>query len=252
MLPKQRKQEIVDLVNDRNGCSVDELADEIGVSEATIRRDLRDLDEQNLIERTHGGATPVVSHGRPYEKRKVYHIEEKRAIADRAVEELHEKQVVAFDSGSTLIELAKRVPTDLSMTSITRMPSIAYELAERGHEAYLTGGTYQKDGHSCVGPWADERIQQMNADLLFLGTDGIDEDGLTAQDIQQAQSKRALIDNAKRVVLVADHSKFGDTHAFEVASHAALDLLVTDDDVPPPIRDALDAADVDVVANTFA
>jgi DeoR family transcriptional regulator, fructose operon transcriptional repressor len=252
MLPKQRQQRIIDLVNDRNGCSVDELADEIGVSEATIRRDLRDLEEQNLVERTHGGATPVVSHGKPYEKRKVYNIDQKRAIAERAIEEIHEKQVVSFDSGSTLIELAKRVPTEPSITPITRMPSIAYELSECGHEVYLTGGTYQKESHSCVGPWADERIQQMNADLLFLGTDGIDETGLTVQDIQQAQIKRTLIANAKRIVLVADHSKFGDKHAFQSASHSSIDLLITDEGIPQPIRDELASAGVEIVDNTYS
>lgn len=252
MLPKQRQQGIVDLINDRNGCSVDELADEIGVSEATIRRDLRDLEEQSLVERTHGGATPVVSHGKPYEKRKVYNIDQKRAIAERATEEIHEEQVVSFDSGSTLIELAKRVPTELSITPITRMPSIAYELSERGHEVYLTGGTYQKESHSCVGPWADERIQQMNADLLFLGTDGIDETGLTVQDIQQAQIKRTLIANAKRIVLVADHSKFGDKHAFQSASHSSIDLLITDEEIPQSIRDELTSAGVEIVDDTYS
>lgn len=249
MLPKQRQQTIVDLVNDWNGCSVDELADEIGVSAATIRRDLRDLEERSLIERTHGGATPVVSHGKPYEKRKVYNIDQKRAIAEQAIEEIHEKQVVSFDSGSTLIEVAKRVPSELSITPVTRMPAIASELSERGHEVSLTGGTYQTESHSCVGPWAEERIRQLNADLLFLGTDGIDEEGVTARDVQQAQSKRTLIANAKRVVLVADHSKFGDKHAFQFASHSAIDSLITDAEVSQPIRDELAAAGVEIVDN---
>ncbi|ELZ31314.1 DeoR-type DNA-binding transcriptional regulator [Halogeometricum pallidum JCM 14848] len=251
MLPKRRRQKILDLINDRNGCSVDELADELGVSGATIRRDLGDLEERSLVERTHGGATPPVSHGKPYETRKVYNVDQKRSIAERAVEEVREKQVVSFDSGSTLIEIAKRVPVEASMTPITRMPSVAHELAEVGHEVYLTGGTYRTESHSCVGPWADERVQQMNADLLFLGTDGVDEAGLTARAMEQSQTKRALIDNAERVVLVADHSKFGDSHAFQFASHSSVDLLVTDGAVPSAVRDGLDSAGVEIVEHTY-
>ena len=78
MLPKKRKQQIVDLVEDWNGCSVDELADKIEVSSATIRRDLKELEEQKLIERTHGGATPAISHGKPYQRRQVQFIDQKR------------------------------------------------------------------------------------------------------------------------------------------------------------------------------
>lgn len=252
MRPKHRKQKVVGLINDRNGCSVAELADEIGVSDATIRRDLRDLEEQNLVERTYGGASPVVSHGKPYEQRKVYNVEQKRAIAERAVEEIHGKQVVFFDGGTTLRELAKRVPEKRSITPITRMPSVAYELAELGHEAHTTGGTYREESHSYVGPWADERVRQMNVDLLFLGTDGIDEEGLTARAVQQARIKRTLIDNAKRVVLVADHSKFDDSHAFQFAAHSSVDLLVTDGETPPAVRDELTAAGVAIAENTHS
>ncbi|ADJ16527.1 HTH-type transcriptional regulator GlpR [Halalkalicoccus jeotgali] len=252
MLPKQRKQRIADLVEDRGGCSVDELAEKIGVSSATIRRDLSDLEERKLIERTHGGATPVISHAKPYEKRKVYHVDQKRSIAERAVEEIREDQVVAFDSGSTLLELAKRVPKSLPITPMTRMPSVAYELAERDHEVYLTGGTYQKEGHSCVGPWADEHVKQMNADLLFLGTDGIDEEGMTAQDIQQAQVKRTMIDNARRVVLTVDHSKFDKRHAFQFGSYSSIDVLITDSTVPKAVREGAMSTGVHIIEDTYS
>jgi len=252
MLPKKRKQQIVDLVEDRNGCSVDELADEIEVSSATIRRDLQDLEERKLIERTHGGATPVISHGKPYEKRKVQYIDQKRSIAERAVEEIREGQVIFFDSGSTLVELAKRVPESLSITAVTRMPAVTYKLAERDHEVALTGGTYQKEGHSCVGPWADNRVKQINADLLFLGTDGIDENGVTARDIQQSQIKRTLIDNARRVVLLADHSKFDKQHAYQFGLHSSIDVLITDSTVPESVREGISSAGVQIIENTYS
>lgn len=252
MLPKERKQKIVNLINDWSGCSVDELAEEIGVSETTIRRDLQDLEEQKLIERTHGGAMPPINRGEPYENRKIHNFEQKAAIGEQAVDEIHQEQIVIFDSGSTPIEVAKRVSSDLSFVPVTPMPSIAHELAEKDFEVHLIGGTYRKENRSSVGPWAEKYIQQMNVDLLVLGTDGIDEKGLTARNIQQYRLKELMIENAKRVVLVADHSKFNDSHAFRFADHAAIDLFITDGSIPEPIREAFKSSEVDLIENVYS
>jgi DeoR family fructose operon transcriptional repressor len=252
MLPKERKQQIVNLVNDRSGCSVDELADEIGVSETTIRRDLQDLTSQNLIERTHGGAVPTVNRGKPYDNRKIYHLDQKAAIGERAVDEIHQEQIVIFDSGSTPIEVAKRVPSDRSFVPVTPMPSIARELAEKEFEVHLTGGIYRSGNHSTVGPWTEKYVQQLTVDLVILGTDGIDETGLTARNVQQSRLKELMIENAERVVLVADHSKFNDSHAFWFADHDAIDLFITDDSIPDPIREAFGSAGVELVANVYS
>lgn len=129
------------------------------------------------------------------------------------------------------------------------MPSIAHELAELGHEVYLTGGTYQRKIHLHTRLFIDKRVRQMNADRLLLGTDGVDEEGLTARAIHQARIKRTLIRNAKRVVPVADHSKFDDSYAFQFASHSSVDMLITGA-VPSAIRPEFSSADVDVVETT--
>lgn len=249
MLPEERKKKIVNLVNNRDGCSVEELAEELQFSETTIRRDLKHLDEQKLIERTHGGAVPLVNHGRPYENRKIHNREQKAAIGEFAVDEIHEGQIVLLDCGSTIHEVAKRVPPDLSFVSVTPMPVIARELAEHGHEVHLIGGIYREENHTTTGPWAEQYVQQMNFDLALLGTDGIDTDGLSARNVHQSRMKELMIENAERVVLVSDHSKFGDSHAFHFADHGAVDRFVTDERIPDQIRESFNSAGVELVEN---
>lgn len=251
MLRKERHQKIINLVNDRNGCTVDELVAELGVSDTTIRRDLRELADQNLVERTHGGAMPIVDRGKPYESRKTYNREQKAAIGERAVDEIFHDQIVLFDSGSTALEVAKQVPDELSFDPITPMPAIAHELGERGLDPSLTGGTYRMGTNSCVGPWAEKYINQMNIDLFILCTDGVDEEGLTVRNIQQSYLKELMIDRSERVVLVADHSKFESSHAYTFTDYTTVDVFITDDSVPSHIRAELTAANVEVVENTY-
>jgi|AntDeeMinimDraft_5_1070356.scaffolds.fasta_scaffold01355_7 DeoR/GlpR family transcriptional regulator of sugar metabolism len=250
MLPLERRQEIVNLVNDSQGCSVEELASEFGVSETTIRRDLQELSEQNLIERTRGGAMPTVSRGKDYDNRKIHNLEAKAAIGAQAVDEIHQEEIVIFDCGTTTFEIAKQVSTDQSFVPMTPMPLIGRELAQKGFETHVTGGLYRPENYTAVGPWAEKFIQQTNADLFFLGTDGIDTDGLTARNVHQHRLKELMIENAKRTVLVSDHTKFGDNHTFRFAGLDAVDLFITDREIPVDIREAFRSAGVDLVENT--
>jgi DeoR family fructose operon transcriptional repressor len=252
MLPEKRKQLIINLVNDQRGCSVEELASKIDVSESTIRRDLQELEEQNIIQRTHGGAVPIVNRGRPYDNRRVHNLDQKVAIGKRAAEEIHKDQVVIFDGGTTTLEVAKQIPTPDSLVTVTPMPQIAHELADKGLEAHLTGGIYQQEDQSSIGPWTQECIQQMDADLVILGADGIDENGLSIRDIHQYRVKSMMVENAKRVVLVADHSKFNDNHPFRLADHAVVDLFITDGAIPDTIEEAIEAAEVTIAKNVYS
>lgn len=251
MLPSERRREIVNMVNNRRGCSVKELAAELSVSETTIRRDLQELSTQNLIERTRGGAMPTVNYGQDYDNRKIQNREAKAAVGDRAAEEIHKKEIVLFDCGTTTFEIATHVPNDLSFIPMTPMPMIARELAQKGLKTHLIGGLYRHENQTSVGPWAEKFIQQTNFDLLFLGTDGIDEDGLTARNIHQHRLKELMLENAKRVVLVSDHTKFGNNHTFQFADPAAIDLFITDRDIPENIRDAFRSDGVDIVENIY-
>jgi len=249
MIPEERRTEIVNIVNDRHGCSVAELAATLDFSEATIRRDLAELEEQGLLERTHGGATPVVDQRKPYEQRMVEQLEQKETIAGRAAKEIHKDQIVFFDSGSTTLQIAEEISKDHEIVAVTNGVMNAFELARKNVRVHLAGGTFWTETNAVVGPWTQERIQEMNFDLLFLGTEGVDTDGLTTQNVQQRGVKERMIANSRRVVLVADSSKFGEEHFVRFADPGDIDMLITGGELSEEIYEAYEAAGVELVAN---
>lgn len=247
MLPEQRKRRIVALVTEHNGRSVAELAEELGVSKATVRRDLEQLEHQSLIERSHGGAVPVTTVGReqPYGQREVQRLDAKVAIAERAVEEIQEGRVVFFDSGTTTLEVAKRIPG--SIVAVTNSPVIALELDRTDCEVKLTGGTLRHRSRALVGPSAEAFMRRMNFDLLFLGTNAIDAEGLMTPDEDEARMKSLMVERTQHVVAVADASKFGERSFVNFAALDEIDRLITDGEPPADVHDAFENAGVSVV-----
>lgn len=247
MLPEERKRRVVELVTARDGCRVEELSAELDVSETTIRRDLDELDEQNRIERTHGGAMPVVNRITEYQNRSVRNQDAKQAIAERAVGGIHEGQMVAFDSGSTTLEVSRHVPEDLSFTAVTVHPIIAYELGETAAEVRLTGGRFEMEQQRLTGRLAERAIERLNFDLAFVGLEGIDETGLTTAYHDAARIKELLVASSKRVVAVADRTKFDSHSLVRFCDLSAVDSVVTDADVPQDLRARLDELDVTLI-----
>lgn len=248
MLPKQRKREIVDVVSEENGQTVTELADELGVSEATIRRDLQDLESDGLIERSHGGAIPIssVAEERTYSQKQVQNLEAKRAIGERAAEEIREGQVVFFDSGTTTIEVAKAGP-DAEFIAATNSPLIAMELGERG-DVKLTGGTLRKQTWALVGPTGEQFLERTNFDTVFLGTNAIHPDaGLTTPNEDEARMKSLMVEKSQRVVLISDGSKLGRRSFVHFADLEAIDVFVTDVTLIDEQREPFEAAGINVV-----
>jgi DeoR/GlpR family transcriptional regulator of sugar metabolism len=250
MLPAERKRRIVELVAESDGRSVEDLSENLGYSKATIRRDLRELEDRGLIERSHGGAVPVTSVGREqtYGQKEVQNLEGKRAIADRAIEELSEGQVAFFDAGTTTMEVARKVPKDGTILGVTNSPRLAIELNEEENEVKLTGGTLRRRTKALVGPTAEAFMQRTNFDVLFLGTNGLDIDsGLTTPNEDEARMKELMVEKSAKVVLVADASKLGRRSFVKFASLEDIDLLITDDELDPATREEIANAGVDVV-----
>jgi len=247
MLPAERKRTIVQLVTEQDGCSVATLADELDFSKATIRRDLQDLESEGRIERSHGGAVPTSSVGRErsYGQREVDRLAAKQSIGQRASEEIRDGQVVCFDAGTTTMEVARAGP-DSGYVAVTDMPELALELAETDVEVKLTGGSMRSRTRALVGPSAEAFLDRTNFDLLFLGINGVAADtGLSTPNEEEAEIKRLMVENASRVVLVTDSSKFGERSFVSVADPADVDLLVTDATLPSDLAEAF--ADTDVV-----
>ncbi|MFC7155802.1 HTH-type transcriptional regulator GlpR [Halomarina halobia] len=253
MLPAERKRKIVELVSDAGGRSVEALADDLGYSRATIRRDLRELEDETLIERSHGGAVPITAVGREqtYGQREVQNLDAKRAIAARAVEELAQGQVVFFDSGTTTMEVARRVPKDGSLLAVTNSIQLASELGGEYNEVKLTGGTLRHRTRALVGPTAEAFMERMNFDVLFLGTNAVDaESGLSTPNEDEARMKELMVERSATVVLVADSSKVGERSFVQFADVGEVDAFVTDDGIDRAARESFESVGLRVVEVT--
>lgn len=246
MLPATRRRTIAELVSENGGCSVEKLSSELNVSKATIRRDLGELADEELIERSHGGAVPITSVGREQsrQQRGIQNLPEKAAIAERTVDEMVGEQVVFFDAGTTTMEVAKRISSDNVALAATNSPSIALELGTEDRDAKLTGGTLRGRTRALVGPTAEGFMERMHFDLLVLGTNAIDTDGLMTPNEDEARVKELMVERSARVVLVADHTKLAEQSVVRFATLEDIDTFVTDREPDETVQRSLENADV--------
>jgi DeoR family fructose operon transcriptional repressor len=243
--PEERRRSITELITKHGGLSVEELATRLEVSPSTIRRDLSDLADRNLVERTHGGAVPLTNVGveRAFDRRLVQNLDRKQAIAERAVEEIHEEQVVYFDAGTTTMQVAKEVPDDSSTIIVTNSPLLLPELSRADGTVKLTGGEYRNETKALVGPTTEDYIRNSSFDVAFLGVNGIEPDGaLSAPNESEAKTKQLAVEHAARIVVVTTTEKFGEQSFRRFGSIGDIDLLVTDGRVPDEYRDLFDEA----------
>lgn len=247
MLPDERRRRIVERVTEENGCAVSDLAETLDVSEATIRRDLRELESKNEVERSHGGALPVTTVGqeREYGRKEVRNLTAKRAIATRAAEEVRDDAVVFLDAGTTTMQVANRLESDGPTVVATNSPHIAMSLGDADTEVKMTGGTLRSKTGSLVGPTGETFLERTNFDVAFVGTNAVHADqGLLTPNESEARMKRLICEAAERVVLVADASKHGKRSFVQFAALSDLDLFVTDERPSDPLDDSLDEAGV--------
>ncbi|WP_416841458.1 HTH-type transcriptional regulator GlpR [Haloferax sp. DFSO52] len=238
--PEERRRSVTELITKHGGLSVEELASRLEVSPSTIRRDLSNLDERNLVERTHGGAVPVTNVGveRSFDRRMVQHLERKQAIAERAAKEVQNGQVLYFDAGTTTMQVAKEFTNDDSIISVTNSPLLLPELAKEGGTVKSTGGEYRPETKALVGPSAEEYIRSSHFDLAFLGINGIELDGtLSAPNESEAELKRLVVEHAARTVVVTVTQKFDEQSFRRFGSIEDVDLFITESRVPDDYRD---------------
>lgn len=248
MGPEKRRRRIVELVTKHDGLSVTELSQRVDVSESTVRRDLSDLADRDLVERTYGGAVPVTNVGSEpsFDQKVVQGKDRKRAIGVRAAREIQGGQVVFFDSGTTTFQIAREAPKDGSFVSVTNSPLLAMELLKKGGNVEVTGGLFREESMGLVGPTTEEYVRSSNFDLAFIGTNGIDEAGaFTAPVETEASVKRAVIANAAQVRVVAEVEKFGEQAFRQFATLEDVDAVVTDREIPDRFKDSFESANTE-------
>lgn len=251
MYAPERHQEILGLARSVGRVDVNGLAQNLAVTPETIRRDLSVLERQGLVRRVHGGAIPVERLGiEPgIADKEGLLAAEKLRIARLALGELPPGGTVLFDAGTTTVRVAELLPTDRDFVVVTNALPIATILATRANVVlHFVGGAVRGRTLASVGPWAERALADIQADVLFLGANGITPDrGLTTPDLAEAGVKRALVHAARRVVALADHTKIGRSDFARIVGLDEVDLLITDDGLDPDLRDQLADAGLGVV-----
>lgn len=248
MLTAQRKQLILSRLATHGQIVAGELALELGTSEDTIRRDLRELAQQGKLQRVHGGALPASAATGDLRVRQQVSTDEKQALGRHGAQLIKPGQVVMLDGGTTAIQVARQLPADLRATVITHSPNVAVELAAHRHvDIIVLGGRLFRHSMVNVGASVIEAASRFRADLFFLGVTGVHpEAGLSTGDAEEADVKRALHARAAETVVLASSEKLLSASAFVIAPMKALSLLVVPDGTKPKTVAALRAGGVAV------
>src|SRR5579871_3138635 len=249
MRQSDRLSSVLERLSGNGSVGVGDLARDLGVSAATIRRDLRLLEAQHLLARTHGGA---VAHGVLYELPLRYrsgrHGEEKQRIAREAAARVAEGTAIGLTGGTTTTEVARAVVAVPRLTVVTNSLNIASELAVRPNlKLVVTGGVARAESYELVGPLAEAALAGLNLDLVLVGVDGLSaRAGLTTHHEIEAHTNRALIDRASVVIVVADSSKLGVVAFAQICPLARATEVITDAAAPVAAIAELEAEGVRV------
>jgi DeoR/GlpR family transcriptional regulator of sugar metabolism len=235
VLTAERRREILSLLERDGKVVASELVAALGVSEDTVRRDLRELAAGGLVQRVHGGALPPPPAGGSFDQRLGVARETKAHIAEAAVPLLEGANVLLLDGGTTALELARRLPREREYTVLTNAPPVAAVLAHHPRaEVVLIGGRLLKDAQVTVGSAAVDALRQVRADVCVLGICSLHPElGVTATDHDEAHVKRAMVEVSAEVIALATADKLRTISPWFVAPLQDLGYLVTDarDDV---------------------
>lgn len=234
MLARQRQAYIVARVRDEGGVRVSDLVRELGVSDMTIRRDLEFLQGRGLIEKVHGGATSIGGSALfepDFATKASLERLEKEAIAAAAAARVEPGIAIGISAGTTTHAIARLLADVARLTVVTNSPPVADVLHETGRAdqtIVLTGGV-RTPSDALVGPFAVSALRSVHLDLVFLGVHGMEtRAGFTSPNLLEAETDRALVDAGRRLIVVADHTKWGVVGLSSIAPLDQADALITD------------------------
>jgi DeoR family transcriptional regulator of aga operon len=232
MRQADRLSVILERLSANGSLSVTDLSSALGVSSATIRRDLQLLERQRLLSRTHGGAVPQgVLYELPLRYKSARYHDEKLRIAREAASRVTDGWAIGLTGGTTTTEVARALVDRPALTVVTNALNIASELAVRANLKLVVTGGVARESYELVGPLAEASLAGLNLDMVMLGVDGISpEAGLTTHHEVEAHTDLALIDRARKVIVVADSSKIGRVAFARICALSRIDELITDAD----------------------
>lgn len=249
----ERHQKIYDLLLTQNTLSVNKISSLLGISKMTVRRDLDRLSNTGTIQRIHGGA--IISRTKEYEPpymiRSLEMKHEKQMIGQLAASLIKENEVIIVDIGSTLLELVKNIPEEKNITVITNWIPVVVELSKKREGLFnivLLGGKVYTNELLIIGNYSEEMLKDFNADVCFLGVGGIsDKLGLTDYLMDDIQIKKQMIKSSKKVIVLADHTKFGRVANIRIAELKSVDQIITDDGIEEANKSKIERFGVKVI-----
>jgi len=251
LIPAQRRERILESLTLNKIVTITDLSDRLGVSEATVRRDLEWLEEEGILERTHGGAimSQRIQLEPEYNQRAQRHPEEKRLIGAAAAAMLEDGDTVFINSGTTSTQVIRHIRKDANLTIVTNNLQATLDVSDVGYELILIGGAFQPKSNSVAGPFALTNLSQIYANKAIIGVDAISlKHGCTVPSDAEASIIRTMFARTNGLLIcVADHSKWGMVSNFEIARLDQFDRLVTDSGLDEYARLALAELPVELV-----
>jgi DeoR/GlpR family transcriptional regulator of sugar metabolism len=239
VLPRQRQTYILERVREDGAARVAELARDLAVSDMTVRRDLDLLHRQGLLEKVHGGATSTNGSSlfEPgFVVKSELQLDEKAAIAARAADLVQPGMAIALSAGTTTHAVARALADVDGLTVVTNSVPVAdvlYRLGRPDQTIIVTGGV-RTPSDALVGPFAVAALRTIHVDLVFMGVHGMDpHSGFTTPNLLEAETDRALVEAGRRLIVVADHTKWGVIGISSIARLDQADTLITDDGLDP-------------------
>jgi DeoR/GlpR family transcriptional regulator of sugar metabolism len=251
MNPKTRRSRILDILNNEERASVDELAEKLKTSKETIRRDLTSLVRDGKIRKFHGGAqlSPRLEEG-PFRQRMAENSSAKRAIARSAVELFQAGETLFVDTGSTTLYFAERLTELSDITVVTNSTEIARVLGQSNNRnrVFLLGGEYSADNQQTIGSLAISQVKTFRAHHVVLTVGALDcRSGVMDYNIEEAQIAKAMIAQAEKLTILADSSKLNRIASFEVCRLSSVYRLVCETTPTGSILQALNEAGVEMI-----
>lgn len=246
----ERWEQILDMLDAQGGATVEEMAEVLGVSASTIRRDLAGIQRKGLIKRTRGGAMPQshVRVGLTLADSRRLNPEEKEIIGEAAALFVKNDDTVMIDGGFTTYQVARNIQAN-NLTVITNSLDVAQTLAGRKDITLIViGGELSVETGTNLGSFAQNQVEMLWADKAIIGTDAVSpEHGVSSPNPMTADTKKSMVASSRELIVVADHTKLGRFSPYRVASCEQINILVTDSQADPVIVDAFRDHGVEVV-----
>lgn len=246
----ERHQVILNKLAESGHVNVQDLSIQMKVSDVTIRKDLKLLEDKNLLFRTHGGAsqTNPYTNDKPVAEKERLNAEEKRSIAKTAAAMIGHNDSIIIGSGTSMLALARAIHPEGHLTVITSALNVALELSHHLNvEILQLGGQLRQNSSSVMGPYAEQILNDVSCSILFLGVDGIDlETGLTTTSLMEARLNQRMIDAAQVTIVLADSSKFGKRGLGKICTLDQIQHIITDSGISPELVKLIEEKGVSV------